>query len=220
MLGTVIVCTPRAVSSAGKRGDGSSQGYAKRISPVPCIDQYSSEKARPEIIDDSDTAVWLPGDVARVKNAPSRFIAASVGNAASLAGLATSSARSASIVKSTTIGLLGKSRRAVGGIGASADRSASQGESGAIVAPWSDGVGHTDVACTHASVHGSRKSCTRTSLRGGTTIPIAAHAAMAIAATRPPRRAQSARPARAAGSDIAAPASVAAAQATAPWLPK
>jgi hypothetical protein len=73
--------------------------------------------------------------VARVKNAPSRFIAAKVGKAASFAGSAMASARSASMVKSTTTGFCGKSRGCVGGIGASADRSASQGEAGSIGSP-------------------------------------------------------------------------------------
>ena len=102
---------------------------------MPCIDQYSSEKARPANVDESDTAVWLPGAEARVKNAPSRFIPANVGKAGSFAGLAMTSARSASIVNSTTTGFCRKSRGCVGGIGASADRSASQGEAGSIASP-------------------------------------------------------------------------------------
>ena len=150
-------------------------------------------------IEESETAVWLPGEVARVKNAPSRFISAKVGKAASFAGIGDGvGARARRSSRAPPRGSCGKSRSRVGGIGANATAIREPRRAGAARRALRRGATarpqrrrlHPERACTDRGRAARARRCA-----GARGSPIAAHAPIAIASAAP----AAARPERAAG---------------------
>jgi hypothetical protein len=140
---------------------------------------------------------------------------ARLGSSASFAGSAITSARTASMVRSTTTGAVARRGGALGGVSFASVRARNHGPGASI--GGTSGSDHTVLARSHAAeAPGSRKSSRRTSFGGATTSPKEPSAERIVAVRRSDTFVRS--DSSTAGAKVA-PTSVAAVHAMAPCRP-
>jgi hypothetical protein len=178
----------------------------------------SSEKVLPENSPVSETAVWLPGARAWENVTPSRMSLRSVGKCSAFAGDSTVSARTASIVSSTTTGGAFAIETSEGDRGGESARAESQtGATSGVGAASKEGSVQTKLAKTQAPTPpGERNRSRRTEFGAGTAARTSSSAAVTRSPTTTRRDAFSTREASA--REAEAPERVAADHTTAVWI--